>query len=70
MPEELVLGLPLGEVERVCEAYPLRNRLIDERIERGRAGDLEHRVGFVTIGTNMTRVKRLALHGHDVRLAA
>ena len=51
--EEALLALAVGQIERRLQADARRNRLVDQRVERGRADDLEHLVAFGFVGTDV-----------------
>ena len=65
LAKELLLAQPSGRSSGVAQPDARGNRLVDQRVERRRADDLQHGVALVRVGSDMARLKCSKV---DVRL--
>ena len=58
LAQKLVLGYAVRQVERLAEPDARRNRLVDQRVQRRRADDLQHRAGVGVVRTDVAGLER------------
>ena len=56
--EVLVLGLSFRQIERRRQPDARRNRFVDQRVERGGADDLQHRVALGRVRADVAGLER------------
>ena len=61
LPQKLMLGLAVREIEALRETNPHRNGFVHQRLQRRGADDLQHFLGFGFVRSDVTGLERLWL---------
>ena len=64
--QELMFALPVGQIQRRFEPDARRDRFVHQRVQRGRADDLQHGRRFFRVGSDVPGLERFEIEDQSI----